>query len=57
MDDALRVRGFQCLGDLPRNWQRLVQGHRPRGESLGKRRSFDQLHHQRAKAGVPRAGG
>ena len=56
MDDALDVRGFQCLGNLPRDRQRLVQGHRARGESLGKGRSLDELHDQRANAGLPRAG-
>ena len=38
MDDALLVRGFERLGDLPRDRQRLVERNRPaamRSASVG----------------------
>ena len=51
MDDALLVRGFERLGDLPRDRQRFVERHRPaaamRSASV---LALDQFHHQRADA-------
>ena len=38
MDDALRVRGFERFGDLPRNRQRVVQGNRPGGDAVSRAR-------------------
>jgi hypothetical protein len=48
MDDPLLVRRLECFRNLPRDWQRLVNGNRPVRDSFGERRSFDQLHDQRA---------
>ena len=50
MDDAVLVRGFERLGDLPRHRQRLVDGEGAARDSIGERRAFDQLHHQRVLA-------
>ena len=47
MDDALVVRGFERVGDLPRDAERLVERNRSLLDPLGQRRPFDQLHHQR----------
>ena len=47
MDDALLVRGFERLGDLPRDRQRLVERNRPPRDAVGERRSLDELHHER----------
>ena len=38
MDDALLVRGFERLGDLPRDRQRFVERQRPARDALGERR-------------------
>ncbi len=43
MDDALLVRDFQGLGDLPGHGQRLFDGDRAFGEPIGKRLSLDIL--------------
>ena len=50
MDDALLVRRFERLGDLPRDRQRLVERNRPVRDPIGERRPLDQLHHQRVQA-------
>ena len=47
MDDPLLVGRFECLRDLPRDWQRLVDGNRPVHDAIGERRSLDQLQHDR----------
>ena len=38
MDDALLVRRFERVGDLPRDGQRLVERDRPARDALGERR-------------------
>ena len=48
MNDAVLVRGFERLGDLLRDRQRLVERNRPLRDAVGERRSLDQLHHERA---------
>ena len=48
MDDALLVRGFERVGDLPRDRERLVCRHRLAGNALGERLALDQLHHEGA---------
>ena len=50
MDDALLVRGFERIGDLQRNQQRVIEGDRARRDPIGKRRPLDQLHDQRGDA-------
>ncbi len=47
VDDALRVRGFERLGNLPRDRQRLVERDRTARDAIGERRSFDHLEHER----------
>ena len=47
VDDALLVRRLECLGDLSRDRQRLVDWHRPVGEAIARASPFDQLHDER----------
>ena len=47
MDDPLFVRGFQRLGDLLRNRQRLVDRNGPLRDAVRESRPLDQFHHQR----------
>ena len=44
MDDPLLVSGFERLGDLPRDRQRLVQRNRRSSNAVGQRRPLDELH-------------
>ena len=63
MNDALLVRRFQGLGDLPRDGQGLVERHSclPRqsargaeaGDPLRQILTLDQLHHERAYPRLP----
>ena len=49
MDDALLVRGFERVGDLPRDRQRLVERGSGPGDAIREQGlALDQLHHQRA---------
>ena len=48
MNDAVLVRGFERLGDLPRDRQRFVDRDRPLRDAIGERRPVDQLQHERA---------
>ena len=48
MDDALVVRGFEAVGDLPGDLERLVERNRALLDPLGQRRALDQLHDERA---------
>ena len=53
MDDALLVRGFERLGDLPRDRQRLVQRDRARAmrsESV----ALDEFQHERREVPASR---
>ena len=50
MNDALLVRGFERLGNLLRNRQRLIERHRAVRDAIGQRWSLDQLHDQPAHA-------
>ena len=47
MDDALLVRRFERLRDLPRDRQRLVEGQRAARDPIGERVALDQLEDQR----------
>ena len=49
MDDALFVRGFQRLGDLLRDRQRLIKRYRAARNALGQILPFDEFHHQRTR--------
>ncbi len=40
MDDPLLVRGFERLGDLPRDRQRLVEWHATLSDAVGQRRAL-----------------
>ena len=48
MDDALLVRGFERLGDLPRDRERLGHWHRPSLNAIRKRLAFHELENERA---------
>ena len=50
MDDALLVRRFERVGDLPRDRQRLVERQRPARDAIGQRVALDQLQDERARA-------
>ena len=51
MDDALLMRGFESLGDLLRDWQRLVDWDRALCKALRQVVTFDQFHHEGVQAG------
>ena len=50
MDHALLVRGFEALGDLLRDGERLVDGHRPALQPLREVLARHELQHQEARA-------
>ncbi len=50
MNDALLVGGLERLRNLLRDRQCLVDGNRAVPDSVGERRSLDQLHHERGRA-------
>jgi hypothetical protein len=50
MNDPTRVRGFERIGNLPGDRQHVVEGHRAPTDEIAKRRSIDELQHQRADA-------
>src|SRR5215472_11983900 len=50
MDDSVLVRGFDRLGDLLRDWERLVERDRAFRDSICKRWAFDKLQHERMRA-------
>ena len=52
MDDALLVRGFERLGDLPRDRQRVGERHRALRDALREGLALDQFHHERVDAAV-----
>jgi hypothetical protein len=41
MDDALLVRGFGRLGDLPRDRERFARQNRALGDAISQRRALD----------------
>ena len=45
------MRGFERLGHLVGNRDRVVERHRPFGEPIGQRLPVDELHYQRAAGG------
>ena len=47
VDDPLLVRGFERLGDLPRDGQGLIERDRAAGDALRQVLALDQLHDQR----------
>ena len=50
VNDALFVRGFERLGDLLRDGQRLVERDRAPRDALRQVLALDELHHQRGDA-------
>ncbi len=48
MNDPLRMRCFERLGDLFRDRQRLVNRDRPARNTLRHVLALDEFHHQRA---------
>ena len=50
MDDALLVCRFERVGDLPRDWNRFIERKSTPRDTIGKRRPFDELHHQGKRA-------
>ena len=51
MDDALLVCGFECLGDLLRDWQRFINRDRAARNALRQVLALDEFHHQRREVG------
>ena len=47
MNNPLLVRRLECLGDLSRDRQRLVQRNRTLGDAIGQRGTFDKLQDER----------
>ena len=47
MHDPALVRGLECLGNLARNRQRLVDRNRSVADPIRERRAIDQFHHDR----------
>ena len=45
------MRGFERLGDLPRDRQRLVERHRPARDVRREILALDELHHERSPLG------
>ena len=52
MDDPLRVRGLERLGDSDPEVQHLLPGQPPRVQQLAQRLALEQLHHDEGPAGV-----
>jgi hypothetical protein len=50
MDDALFVRGFECLGNLLGDRERLIHWDGPLRDAVGERRPFHKLHDERLHA-------
>jgi hypothetical protein len=50
MDDSLLVRGFERLGNLPRDGERFVEGHRTEGYPIRELGSFDEFQHEELRA-------
>ena len=50
MDDPALVCGFQCIGDLTRDRERVVQRKRTLGDHVRERLALDELEHQRRAA-------
>ena len=50
MDDALSVRGCQCLGDLLGERHSLIHGECPAGNALGECFPIDEFHDQEGLA-------
>jgi hypothetical protein len=50
MDDALLVRGFECLRDLLRDRQGLVERDRATRDALREILTVDEFHHERVHA-------
>ena len=48
MDDVLRVRSLERVGNLPCETQGFLYRQAVPGNLIGKRRSFDQFENQRA---------
>ena len=47
MDDALVVRGFERLRDLPRDSQRFVERNPALSDAIGQRQALDVFHDER----------
>jgi len=52
MDDTRLMRSFERVGDLTRDRDRFVERDRPFSNTLGKRRSFDELEDERVFLGT-----
>ena len=50
MHNTSLVCVFQCIGELPADAERFIDGNRPLADTIGECWSFDQLHRQCARA-------
>jgi hypothetical protein len=50
MNDSALVGRFQCVRNLGRDRDRFVGRNASGGDAVGERRTFDELHHERADA-------
>jgi len=50
VDDAFVVSGFESLGHLSEEGQRLIEGNRPSRDSFGQSLAFDELHDEKVRA-------
>ena len=48
MDEVTNMRGFERVGDLSSNRERFGKRQRTWCNAIGKRRPFDELHHESA---------
>ncbi len=52
VDDALLMRGFERVGDLPGDRHRLVSRQRAVGQPIGERHTIDELENEEPGGGV-----
>jgi hypothetical protein len=54
MNDSPFVCGFETLGDLHRDSERIIERKRTATQSSGEILAVDELHHERERSGRPR---
>jgi hypothetical protein len=56
MDDALRVRGVEAVGNLSRDVERLAQADRAVADAILERVALDELEHEPERRSLARTG-